>query len=54
MAKRMSIERRTSELENEEKAENEEEDENEEEAETECARRQTRRSHMVAPPLVPA
>jgi hypothetical protein len=48
MAKRMSIERRTSEL------ENEEEDENEEEAETECARRQTRRSHMVAPPLVPA
>jgi hypothetical protein len=44
----MSIERRTSELENEEKAENEEE------AETECARRQTRRSHMVAPPLVPA
>jgi hypothetical protein len=48
MAKRMSVERRTSEL------ENEEEDENEEEAETECARRQTRRSHMVAPPLVPA
>jgi hypothetical protein len=39
---------------NEEEDENEEDDDNEEHADLECVMWQTRRSHVVAPPIAPA